>query len=505
MTVDFENPFAGYGNVVEGERFIGRKHDLSVIDGRVMRDRDGASVAIVGEPKIGKSSLAHAATVSRKDELLAKGIIPVWINLAEYDGAKEFYNSLVSMCRDELNKVGWLSDTIKLAANEALEEGLPAFEQTMRRQQFFGKVKVAGRRVVFVLDEFDHARKLFKNNVENFQRLRNLAYKPEWRVYYIATSRRSVKSIETISSAISTLTLTFTEHYLDVFNPEDLDEHLQRYAAIGINVSTDLRERLLFYTGGHPYLLDVIGYELIEICRERRSKEPDFNEGLRRVEFNFISYFNTLIEYLSENGTLPLLLDALFTKSANPNSQRLYELIKYGIVKTSPDGRLVGFSDYFHGYLKMVERESDLRSIWARTEVALRSLITNTLEECFGDDWIQKLERSHPELKVNVFEPCRARQIHEVGLFGNRASDNLLDYTYPADLFAIMFKEWGLFQPILGADKTYWSQRAALLGRIRNIIMHIREHKVLTRDQRKTGEGYCEEILRLIEAKYGTP
>jgi hypothetical protein len=502
MKYDFENPFAGYGNMVTGDRFIGRKHDLSVIDSRVTRDQEGANLAIVGETKTGKSSLAHAATIARKDKLLANNILPIWVNLANYDNATDFYNSLVSLCQDELNTLGWLSDTIKLAAKEALADAVPSFEQLKRRQEFFQRVRTSGKRVIFVLDEFDHARKLFKNSIVNFQRFRDLAYRPEWRVYYITTSRRSIKAIETMSNAISTLTLTFEEHYLGVFSIQDIDEHFDRYSCVNINIPAEVKKQLLFHTGGHPYLLDVIGYQLIEICRERESKEIDFNEGLRRVEYNFLRYFDTLVEYMSESGKLPLLLEALFTKSANYSSEVIHEFIKYGVVKTLPDGRLVGFSDYFHEYMKLVERESDLRSIWGRTEIALRSFITASLEEHYGEEWIKKLEKSNASLKANVLDPCRERQAREERLFKGRASDNLIDFTYPADLFAIIFAEWNLFQPAFGNDKTYWANRVALLGKIRTVIHHYRD-EVLTKDQRRIGEGFCEEILRIIESWYG--
>ena len=495
------NPFAGYGNIVEGDRFTGRKADLDVIEGRVLRVHGAGSLAVIGERLIGKSSLVHKATIERKDQLISKGILPIWINVALCESAADFFLSLVSLCRDELNALGSLSDSIKLAANEALQDGIPSFERNRKTQDFFKKIRLSGRRVVFVLDEFDRARELFKNDIVNFQKLRELANQPDWRVHYITISRRSIKSIERISQAISTFHLTLDEHYLGVFNADDLEEHFARYSGVGLTLSAELRERVLFYSGAHPFLLDLLGYQLVEGYQKSGNGELDVDKVFRQVEYSYTSYFEKLIEGLRHGNKLTLLLDTLFARNANMNSEGVNDFIRYGLIKKAPDGSLIGFSEYFHEYLKLVERQSDLRSIWGQTEVSLRSFIANTLEEQYGSEWVNYFEKAHSQLKLSVFDPCRQRQAREEKLFKERASGNLIDFTYPADLFAMIFADWNLFQPTLGGDKTYWGQRAALLSKIRTVIDHRRD-EVLTDDQRRAGEGFCGEILTALESSY---
>ncbi len=94
MNTDFENPFADYGNIVRGERFIGRKENLRVIESRIVRPKEPGNLAIIGEPRIGKSSLVYKAIVEQKDNLIAKNLLPIWINLATYDQASMFFRSL---------------------------------------------------------------------------------------------------------------------------------------------------------------------------------------------------------------------------------------------------------------------------------------------------------------------------------------------------------------------------------------------------------------------------
>ncbi len=203
-TPDFENPFADYGNIVRGERFIGRQDNLRVIENRVIRPHEPGNLAVVGEPRIGKSSLVYKSILERKQELITKRVLPIWVNLATYDHAHVFFRSLLTQCYDQLEELGLLSEPVQIAAQRAIEDTLAWSEGYGRIQRFFEKVRLSGYRILFVLDEFDHARYLFKNDVSGFQGLRELSYRPEWRVTFITTSRRTIREIEEQSQAIST-------------------------------------------------------------------------------------------------------------------------------------------------------------------------------------------------------------------------------------------------------------------------------------------------------------
>ncbi|HXK43942.1 MAG TPA: ATP-binding protein, partial [Anaerolineae bacterium] len=71
-------------------------------------------------------------------------------------------------------------------------------------------------------------------------------------------------------------------------------------------------------------------------------------------------------------------------------------------------------------------------------------------------------------------------------------------FTYPRDLFDIIFAEWQIFGDILGKDKNYWDQRAQLLSKIRTPLAHNR-NQALYDYERQTAEGYCREILTILE------
>ena len=498
MNLDFENPFADYGNIVRGDRFIGRRDDLRVIENRVIRPREPGNLAIIGEPRIGKSSLVYKTIIERKDELVAKKLLPIWINLGTYDQAPIFFRSLVTRCVDEMEDLNWLSEPVRHAADRALQDELSWSEGYGRIQRFFAKVRQSGLRVLFVLDEFDNARHLFRGDISGFQGLRELSYRPEWRVTYITASRRTIRDIELQTQAISTFGATFHKHYLAMFGAEDLQEYFARLTSVGILDTSALRERVDFYCGGHPYLLEVLGYEVLEVLREEQMVDVD--KAARRVAHSLLDHYDYVVDLLREDGKLSKLLQILFGPVVDVRQTDVDELLRYGFIKPSEQGTYVAFSGHFQTFLSLVEREVDLNlwPIWREAERALRHLITTTMWEKYGERWIEKLEKARPNLKA-IFEQCRQAQEKEERSFGSRASRNLIDFTYPQDLFAIIFAEWSTFRNIFGRDKNYWNQRSQLLAKIRNPLAHNRD-EALYDYERQIAEGYCKEILTVIKS-----
>ncbi len=495
MTLEFENPFADYGNIVRGERFIGRKDSLRVIENRVIRPQEPGNLAIIGDYRIGKSSLVYKAVVERKSELITKKLLPIWINLATYEQAPIFFRSLVTSCLDEMADLGWLSEPIQNAANRALQDELSWSEGYGRIQRFFERIRQAGFRILFILDEFDHARYLFKDDISGFQGLRELSYRPEWRVTFITTSRRTLRDIELQTKAISTFDLIFYKHFLAMFEGSDLQEYFARLSLIGITITPEMKERVDFYCGGHPYLLEMLGYEMVEMFREQQ--KVDVDHAVHRIEPSFLNQYDHMVDILREDGSLNKILQILFGPVVDVKQIDVDEFLRYGLIKPTDQGVYIAFSPHFQSYLKLIERQIDLWPIWRETEIALRNIITTKMLEQHGEHWIDKVEKARPNLKP-IFEACREAQQKEEKSFGGRASRNLIDFTYPQDLFAIIFAEWNIFKSIFRKDKGYWVQRAQLLGKIRNPLAHNRD-EALADYERQVAEGYCKEILATLQ------
>lgn len=498
MFQEFENPFADYGTIVHKERFIGRKNDLRVIESRVLRPREPGNLAIIGDSRIGKSSLVYKAVVDQRDELISKRLLPIWINLSNYDHAPSFFRSLVTCCAGELVELDWFSSSIQRSAERALEDELSWGEGYRRIQRFFEKVRREDIRILFVLDEFDHARHLFRGDISAFQGLRELSYRPEWRVYYIVTSRRTIRDIELQTAPISTFDGIFLKHYLGMFEPQDTEEYFERITSVGIPDDISLRERIKFYCDGHPYLLEMLGYEIVELFRE--SQVIDIDLVIRRLLQSFIDQYDRMFELLREEGDLTKMLQAVIGPVVDVKWTDVENLLKYGFIKRDEDGGYRAFSEHFQIYMELANREEnwDLWPMWRETEKSLRQLIARVMLKKYGENWVEALEKAKSHLKNTVFAPCRTAQAKEEKAFGNRASKDLLDFTYPQDLFTLIFAEWNTFKDVLGQDKNYWSQRSQLLAKIRNPLAHNRD-EVPHDYELQIAEGYCREILAVIK------
>ncbi|GER86082.1 hypothetical protein KDW_02440 [Dictyobacter vulcani] len=502
MTLSVENPFANFGTIVSGVQFIGRKERLRDIEQRVISPIDGGNLAIIGNPRIGKSSLAYHAIMDRKNELLHKSILPIWINLATHETPIEFFRALARSSRDILDDLDKLKSPLREAATDALQPHITWQETTQYTQRFFELIRREGMRILFVLDEFDHARNLFRGHVTSFQGLRELSYRPEWRVTFITISRRSIRDIETQTQAISTLDGIFDKLYLSTFNSEDLQEYVQRLTNTGIVIDTQIVERISFYAGGHPYLLAMLGYDMIENFRKQQTIDIEMAAHQRNEAL--ISFYDQLIAPLHEGFHLDKLLQVLFGPNVGIKQTEINEFLHYGLIKKGIDGVYLAFSQHFQSYLSLIDREVELWSIWREAEKALRLVIAQTLQQKYGDSWFDQLDKLYPRFALdennkNLFQRCRENQQKDIQNWGDRASTNLLDYTYSKELFDIISKEWSnaSFKTIFGKDANYWQQRGQLLGKVRNPLAHNRD-EAISDHERHIAEGYCKEILETL-------
>ena len=509
--MNFENPFTNYGEIVRSERFIGRHKILNAIENRIIYPTNPGNLAIIGVHRIGKSSLTYKTIIEQTNKLIDKGILPIWINLSSYDQSLEFFSSLVNECVNEMEDLDWLTEKIQRLADRALEVGA-AWDRTKR---FFKEVQKAGYGTLFILDEFDHARKLFKGEAA-FQRLRELADYPDYRLSLVLTSRRNIRDIELSAGSSSPFHNIFQIQRLAMFNNEDLKIYFSRFSNIGISISDENKKHILFYCGAHPYLLEMLGWEIVERFRQNREQEIDVDKAANTILQSIFEHYDDMIGLLREDETLNKLLQILFGPVVDVKPSDVTELENYGLIKPSEDysetedyseeGAYVAYSEHFHEYLKLHERSTeiadDLWPAWNKAEKALREIVTTTMSNAYGDNWIERLEKERPNLKKDVFGPCREAQKNEIRVFGDRASQDLIDFTYPAQLFQIICAR-GLWQPyfqaIFNENQDYWGERGRFLAKCRTPLGHNRDN-ILRLDQRKIFEAYCDEILGVLSS-----
>ena len=397
-----------------------------------------------------------------------------------------------------MKRLDWLSNTVQDLADYALETE-DAWDEI---KDFFTEVQEEGYRMLLILDEFDHARYLFKGNTA-FQRLRELADYPDYGFSLVLTSRRSIRDIEQLAGSTSPFHNIFQVQRLAMFNDEDLAIYFSRFSDIGMPISDEDKKRLLFYCGSHPYLLEMLGWEIVERFRQNPEQEVGVDKVANTILQSIFGHYDDMIRLLREDETLNKLLQILFGPAIDIKPTDVTELKNYGLIKANEDGNYVAYSEHFHDYLKLHERSAEFSDeiwpIWRKTEKTLREVITITMSGVYGDGWITELEKGRSNLK-KIFDVCREAQQKDEKTFSERASKNLIDFTYPADLFTIIFSK-GLweqhFEPLFGETKNYWEQRKQLLSKCRNPLAHNRG-ETLKPHEFKTIEAYCTEILDIL-------
>lgn len=492
------NPFADYGRIIHGDRFIGRKTIINNIENRIIHPNTPGNLAIIGMHRIGKSSLAHKVIIEQKDNLIKKRILPIWMGVASYDLSSDFFHALVKRCAREMKRLNWLSDEVQELADYVLETE----DSWDEIKDFFIEVKEIGYRMLLILDEFDHTRHLFKGNTA-FQRLRELADYPDYGFSLVLTSRRNIRDIERLAGSTSPFHNIFQVQRLAMFNDEDLKIYFSLFSSIGLQITDTDRERILFYCGTHPYLLEMLGCEIVEMFRQNREQKADIDKAADTVLQSIFEHYDDMIRLLREDGALNKLLQILFGPVIDVKQTDVTELQNYGLIQLTENGAYTAYSDHFHDYLKLHERSTeftdDLWPVWRDTEKALREVITTAMFAEYGDNWIEELGKGRSNLK-KIFDRCRDAQQKEKESFGDRASQNLLDFTYPAELFTIICAK-GLwqshFQRIFGHNPNHWEHRKQLLAKCRNPLAHNRS-EVLQAHELKTVEAYCQEILSIL-------
>jgi hypothetical protein len=495
------NPFSNYGSIVYDDQFVGRQEAIRTIQQRIINSPNPGCLAIVGAPRIGKSSLAYQILIYPQTSLIKQKILSFRINLPNINTYDELFCALVKQTLETLEDND-IEEEPSISAYFRLLRGRELLTKNLHWQdlqhevhKFFKRVKKLGWRVVAVIDEFDEARHIFKNRAE-FQILRELGYQPESRICLVTVSRRSLSEITRQSRKdISTFPGIFLDEILRCFNHSELRQLLDKLTKIGLQITDEIFDFFWKNTGGHPYLASALAFEVAKDWLDHQ--QYNLNTALEKATPQFLKYYDHIIEILKENNSLEKLLQTLFGPIITATKIDADRFIRYGLIQPDPNGYYTAFSSHFYDYLRLVARSVDLWSLWKDTEKKLRIVITEILEQEYKtDNWIPALEKAKPNLK-KIIENCSNAQEKEQKSFGARASVNLLDFTYPQDLLAIITAHWNLFQPILKQDKNYWNQRFQLLAKLRNPMAHIRD-EVIEQHERQIAEGYCQEILYLL-------
>ncbi|MBI1881176.1 MAG: AAA family ATPase [Chloroflexi bacterium] len=307
------NPFI-YGKPVPVAQHINRQRELRTLFARL---RNGECTAIVGEPRIGKTSLLRClATPAVQQEWLAgeaKRLISVEI---------DFYQEWLSP--DKTPKDFWqrVLEVVKIATpHETIQQQITLVEENLygsaTLSNFFRNLDRQGWRVVLLLDEFD-ALLTHPNfsTAEFFGGLRSMATRTDG-LQVITASIMSVSEMnrrsETINPVGSPFFNNFTEVNLGPFSHKDVAELLDlALAESNIRFDRDDRNFIVWLSGRHPYRVQAAGAALFDAIAEGLQGQKRYTTASELFYEWTADHFDTLWRrYLDDAARTVMVILAL--------------------------------------------------------------------------------------------------------------------------------------------------------------------------------------------------
>ncbi len=512
-TLNIENPFADFGNIVEGIRFAGRNLEIESIHNRVLGSNYG-NLAIMGLPRIGKSSLAWNALMKIKGELSKRKILIERVNVGSIPTSKEFYLKLMDKALPNVR-------TLSFEHYDQLAASRKIYNDTNSENEiefFFALVKQFEYRLIYILDEFDNVASFFR--LQDFQLLRELSISPETKICLVTVSRRTIQELEPENGAISNFYGVFSDLHLKPFSDLDLNEYWRIFENIGIEISEEYKCQVYYFVGSHPYWLDMVNYHIFNGVKagEKSSLELLLEIGSELKKILWDNY-DDIISLMEKEGLKSHFIQAVVGPAVNLTQMNIERLTKYGLVnpilarekygtyfQSMIDAGLANENDisynsistHLNDYLKQKETEFDIWALWNEAEHQVRNLITVYLKEKYGEDWRDEFVLANPKKENDILrmEDMRTRNKKT---FGNLASYNLVSYTYPLDMWnCFISSDWTWFHRVLSGQQATWREKFLLLGKVRNPIAHSNREFVLQDEQTKAKE-ICNELIDKIK------
>lgn len=488
------NPFADYGTTVTNGRFVGREEELRQIDSRLFGPDGYGSLALVGLPRIGKTSLVAEAVRRAQPRLEGLRAVVVRLDVGAYGSIEELFRTLLEDIVEELRARSWSTERIESASSRALGDEELVFQ---RLRNFFRAIRQEGLRAVCVLDEFDAGRYLFSGAPQCFHWLREMCSNPEFKAAFVLVSKRRLQDVARLAGHQSdywaNVLMAMT---LRSFTSDEFNLFRNKLVASGVVAKDETNLEVAAVCGEHPYLLDAYAYHAWQGHSERRALTLGwFRTTMRAVVRD---YYQQVVTILEDARTLGKFVQVIVGPQWNVTPDDVDAMVDYGVLHSESNGRLRSFSAGFDEYVRFVEGSVEIWPLWRDTERALRDGLEHALTQRFGERWDQEIKNARPKL-CGLVEACEGLMAREQARFGTRAASSLLAYTYPMDLFNIMAADWrALGEPLLGPDKQGWSIKFGVLAKVRTPLAHNREEAV-DQGERLQAEGICREILRTSE------
>ncbi len=380
------NPFT-FGKPIDSrERFIGRQEEIRQITSRLLGA--GESTSIVGERRIGKTSLLKYLANPENAEVLGLHSDRFCMVYIDFQGLTDITPQRF-----------WQRILRKMEKTICKEEIIPEI-QNLRQQSkvdlfdledFFEITSKAGLTIVLMMDEFEYVTQNPNFHADFFGGLRALAIHRDLPLI-TSTRRELVDLCHSDEIKGSPFFNIFVNLVLRPFSTGEVFDLLKNYADnVKIELDDKEQEIILELSGGFPFFLQMAGYYLIEARIKGLQQKETVHQVVAKFDEQAESHFNYFWSHTSESEKITLLnILTLNQEKLKPkiaptleNVARLHskavidipELVKRGLLLTSrEDPKYQIFSTSF--------------SRWIAREITASGDHSESTESL--EDWIQE-------------------------------------------------------------------------------------------------------------------
>jgi hypothetical protein len=454
------NIYHDYGKVITSERYIVRN-----LENEIKKLLLGGIISVVGLPRVGKTSMVEHILSDEKNYIK--------LTFGSFDSADEFFEMMI----EELYSL--IEEDIERYYERALKKS----KRRIGFKYFYEAVsKYIDNKLYIFIDEFDYADKILsRSDLEVIRDIFSQSRKTKDKYNLILVSRRRIFEIEGATNASgSTLQGVVNEKFLSLYKGEEVKRYfeiLENY----VEVNEKLKNQYKKFTGYHPYLSDIISYNLIEYNKS-------VEEVYQKEKILFFDYFSHIYRILEEKRLFDALLSIIFNLPF-AEENKIDILKSYGIINEEYEIFCEPFLEYCKEKFEMI----DFYNIWHKTENALRKLIKDVLSKNYNslNDVVKKYNEEK-FLKDATFYLKQQRK----SKFAKEKGENFIDGLSTTGLFKIIINEWYFFEPIFKKNRDYWFEIFRDIKEIRNLVSHTKEidKNVITK-----ANIFCEEILKSVD------
>ena len=340
------NPFLQLNMIKDINLFYGREKTLQELAEHI---HAGQSCSIIGEHKIGKSSILYLIGHDPKwrhillDHAVFKFVYYDFQSDPEAD-KNSFWKNVLEELGDQIVDSRILQEIQSLRSNAEISAS--------SIKSLFRKIRNAGLKLVLLLDEFD----LISQNKDSFgffflSSLRSLMNQD---FVVITASRRSLKEFIHWDGNTSPIYNLLREMYLGQLNLVDTEKLILQSKRPSKPSLRSEKDFILNQVGKHPYVVQRLCYHIYNQKRDNKKlSDSDLQNAVRQTYDDIVPFFENIWSGLSYQSKKILVLltdyEVHLESDFDPDETRM--LVKMGLVDVE-NGQLKLFSNIYRQFVR---------------------------------------------------------------------------------------------------------------------------------------------------------